>query len=174
MSFRWAAKEAVIKAHRHSRLFMHRISIIAGKEPSPSRIYALVDPPSQTVALDEDVARLRGLRGYGTNGLKDFRAGPRVYGVICNGDLVEADPPHGRKFLTRRRRIKAEERQLAEVSISHDGDYAMAVCMAVDGPAEQIDEQPMIIDDGSGSPIHEPEWADDEWLVDHGLESVWG
>ena len=153
---------------------MHRISIVAGTDPSSSRVYALVDPPSQTVAMDEDVARLRGLRGYGTNRLKDFRVGSCLYGVMRNDNLVETDPPHGQRFLTRRRRIKAEERQMAEVSISHDGDYAMAVCMAVDLPPVPTDEQPMIVDDGSGSPIHEPECADDGWLADQGSDSVWG
>ena len=118
--------------------------------------------------MSEDVARVRGLRGYGKNMDKDYRAGPCIYGVFRDGDFIEAEPPNGQRFLTRHRRVKAEERQIAEVSISHDGDYAMAVCMAFDEPPKHEKEQLMVFDDGSGSPIHDPEWADEGWLTKQG------
>ena len=60
--------------------------------------------------------------------------------------------------------MRAEDRQIAEVSISHDGDYAVATCLAVDEPAKQTYNWPLI-DDGSGDPIHEPAWADDGWSI---------
>ena len=162
---RWAAKEAAIKAHRHTKPFMSRISILTEREPPSKRIYALVDPLTQKVAMSEDVARVRGLRGYGKNKVKDYRVGQCLYGAFRHGDFTETEPSSGQRFLTRRRRVKAEERQMAEVSISHDGDYAVAVCMASDEPPKRTEEQPIVFDDGSGSPIHEPEWADEGWLT---------
>ena len=160
---RWAVKEAVIKAHRHTKPFMSRISILT--EPPSKRVYALVDPLNQKVAMSEDVARVRGLRGYGKNKDKDYRVGECLYGTFRNGDFMETKPSDRQRFLTRRRRVKAEERQMAEVSISHDGDYAVAVCMAFDEPPKRPEEQAVVFDDGSGSPIHEPEWADEGWLT---------
>ena len=57
--------------------------------------------------------------------------------------------------------MKEDERQSAEVSISHDGDHAIAVCMALDEAPEEMEEGTEILDDdGSGEPIHEPVWAD--------------
>ena len=113
--------------------------------------------------MNEDVACVRGLRGYGKNKVKDYRVGQCMYGALRNGEFVKAEPPNGQRFLTRRRRVKAEERQIAEVSISHDGEYAVAVCMAFDEPPKDLEEELMVFDDGSGSPIHEPEWADEGW-----------
>ena len=166
---RWAAKEAAIKAHHHRRLSMSEISILAEHQLSAKRIYALVDPPAQMVAMDEKVAQMRGLRGYGHNDSKnrraDFRSGPCVYGAIHNNSFQETMPSDGKRFLVRRLKIKAAERQVAEVSISHDGDYAVAVCMAMNELPVDPSEQPLIIDDGSKDPIHEFEWGDEGWLL---------
>ena len=164
---RWAAKEAAIKAHRHRRLSMSEISILAENQLSAKRIYAFVDPPAKMVVMDESVAQTRGLRGYGHNHTKNHRAyfqsGPCVYGTIHNNSFQETIPSDGKKFLVRRLKIKADERQVAEVSISHDGDYAVAVCMAVDELPVDPSEQSLIIDDGSNDSIHEPEWGDEGW-----------
>jgi len=63
-----------------------------------------------------------------------------------------------RRIIRRRLLIKEEDKQLADLSISHDGEYAIAVCMALD---EASDEHPdPVIDHGIGKPIHEPEWGD--------------
>ena len=148
---------------------MSEISILAENQPSSKRIYALVDPPAKMVAMDESVAKIRGLRGYGPNHSKnrraDFQSGPCVYGTIHDNSFQETKPSDGKRFLIRRLRIKAAERQVAEVSISHDGDYAVAVCMAVDEPVLPVNpsEQSMIIDDGSNDSIHELEWGDEGW-----------
>ncbi|KAL8793753.1 MAG: hypothetical protein Q9195_003694 [Heterodermia aff. obscurata] len=164
---RWAAKEAAIKAHRHRRLSMSEISILAENQPSAKRIYALVDPPAKMVAMDERVAQIRGLRGYGHNGSENRRAnfpsGPWLYGEIHNNIFEESMPSDGKKFVMRRLKIKAAERQVAEVSISHDGDYAVAFCMAIDELHVDPSEQSLIIDDGSQDSIHEPEWGDKGW-----------
>ena len=54
--------------------------------------------------------------------------------------------------------IPMEERRLADASISHDGDYAIAVCQALDEPSAPKLED--IVDDGHGGPLHEPEFGD--------------
>lgn len=61
--------------------------------------------------------------------------------------------------------MKEEERQTAELNISHDGDYAVAVCLALDEASKEKegDGEP-IVDDGSGEPIHEPIWGDRGFL----------
>lgn len=166
---RWAAKEAAIKAHRHRRLSMSEISILAENQMLGKGIHALVDPPAKMVAMDESVAQIRGLRGYGDNYSKSRRAdsisGPCVYGAMHNGNFQETEPSAGKRFPVRRLKIKAAERQVAEVSISHDGDYAVAVCMAVDEIPVDPSGQSLIIDDGSSNSIHEPEWGDEGWLT---------
>lgn len=60
----------------------------------------------------------------------------------------------------RRARVREDERQVAELNISHDGDYSIAVCMALDQAPEEMEGDEFIDDDGSGEPIHEPVWGD--------------
>ena len=71
-------------------------------------------------------------------------------------------PPHADKEIYRRRRlIRDEERQEADLSISHDGEYAFAVCLALNEEVDSIGhEDKPVLDDGSGPPIHEPEYGD--------------
>ena len=63
----------------------------------------------------------------------------------------------------RRSRVKESDRQIAEINISHDGDYAIAVCMAFDPPDSSVQEK-TIVDSGEGLPLHEPQWGDEGWL----------
>ena len=146
---------------------MSEVSILTENQLSAKRIYALVDPPPKMVVMDKSVAQTRGLRGYGHNHTKnhhaDFRSGPCVYGMIHDNVFQKTMPSDGKIFMIRRLKIKADERQVAEVSISHDGDYAVAVCMAVDELPVDSSEQSLIIDDGSNDSIHEPEWGDEGW-----------
>ncbi len=64
----------------------------------------------------------------------------------------------------RRRLVQEEDRQIAELSISHDGPYVIAVCMALDEEATDYRSVAPIVDDGSGEPVHEPSWGDKGWL----------
>lgn len=148
---------------------MSEISIIAESESPSKSIYALVDPPSETVLIHEDAAKARGLLGYGDKESNicrpSRRFGTYLHGIIRNGKFVETEPSRGERFLKRRLRIQAEERQMAQVSISHDGDYATAVCIALDEPSVRKDEQSLIVDDCSGESIHEPEWGETGWLM---------
>ncbi|KAL8720276.1 MAG: hypothetical protein Q9225_002844 [Loekoesia sp. 1 TL-2023] len=173
---RWAAKEAAIKAHRYRRLYLSDISILhpalSGKEDSGGwsnrqKLHALIAPdPPFMVAMDSKVAKLRGLFERQTR----F---PNVYGTMIGGHLVRVPKPdnqnvstaqNGRKFFVRGARVKDQEQQIAEISISHDHDYAVAVCMAIDERTRSRDTIEYIVDDGSGEPLHEPEWGDEGWL----------
>ena len=142
---------------------MSDISITASEGEKAS---ILIDPPRQDIIMEERIARLRGLRGLN----KDTANTPQVprsqvhYGRLLGGVIVESKNHKVQKFFKRRARIADEDRQLADVSISHDGAYAIAVCIALDEGVDNAQGKPMIIDDGSGDPLHEPEWADEGWF----------
>lgn len=116
--------------------------------------------------MEEGVARLRGLRGFNRD---ETQTPPMVvsqysYGKLLGDNFVESKDHGAQKFFKRRARIANEDRQLAQLSISHDGGYATAVCIALDEEVDIAHRKPMIIDDGSGDPLHEPEWADEGWF----------
>ena len=54
--------------------------------------------------------------------------------------------------------VKEEDKRLADVSISHDGEYATAVCLALDEEIEEVLEP--VVDFGDSDPLHEPRWGD--------------
>ena len=172
--FRWAAKEAAIKAHSHRRLLRLDISIlppatgglkVSGKTTKPRM---LIDPPRRIVKMDIETAIARGLRETVLNqkDRKVLTVGTlsKADGTASEGDTMRTRPPSSRQStlrhsIDRRHLVKEEDKQLADLSISHDGDYAIAVCMALD---EGIDEHTEpCIDDGTGEAIHEPEWGDE-------------
>lgn len=50
---------------------------------------------------------------------------------------------------------------MVDISISHEDDYAVAVCLALSELTEDpVAETEAIIDHGSGEAIHEPELGD--------------
>ena len=60
----------------------------------------------------------------------------------------------------RYKKVSMEERQEANVTISHDGDYAFASVQVLDDICPE-EHQPMVIeDDGEGTAIHEPQYGD--------------
>ena len=168
---RWAAKEAAIKAHRHRQLRMKNISIVRPSVPPVSLlgegtrgVIALIDPPSDRILMSPRVATQRGLRGFV----------PKSYGLLKKASMTRDEPrkraqdPEASKVdktehYYRGARVLDSDRQIAEISISHDGDYAIAVCMAYD-PPESTFKQKTIIDTGEGLPLHEPQWGDEGWL----------
>ena len=102
----------------------------------------------------------RGLKGFS----RDRNMGWSTNTGPLEQELVESNSPKGFRFIdhktlsVRRSLVKEEDRQLADLSISHDGDYAVAVCMAV-GEEYEADST-VLVDNGEGDPIHEPEWGD--------------
>ena len=110
---------------------------------------ALVDPPSDSILMDDRVAEIRALKGFGPKSKS-----------LPKGAVVERN---GQNYYRRRSRIKESERQMADVSISHDGAYAVAVCMAPNEPGSELAGE-VIIDDGTSPSMHEPSWGDEGWV----------
>ena len=172
----------MIKAHGHRQLYMQDISIIRPLLPHGSssdtgtggvqKLIALIDPPSDSIQMSERVATIRGLRGFGLHnrGL-DKGVSVRKYELHKQAQDSMDRMVHRTSYFHRRSRIKESDRQVAEISISHDGDYAVAMCMAFDPPGSAVREK-TIVDQGEGSPLHEPQWGDEGWLdlTDTGIE----
>ncbi|KAL8822539.1 MAG: hypothetical protein Q9191_006723 [Dirinaria sp. TL-2023a] len=166
---RWAAKEAAIKAHSR-RLHFQDIHILGGEDgrsapmdPGKSKPLLLVDPPRDIVWIPTDLAKHRGLRGFNDS---TKLSGPSVYyyGRIDNGIFVEGWNDGAQRFFKRRTKIADEDRQCAELSITHDGEYAIAVCMTCTEQFNDEEEKPALVDDGSGDPLHDPQWGDEGFL----------
>lgn len=158
-------KEAAIKAHtyRHHQLSMNEVSVLRWGP----KVKILIDPPCATITMDALVASLRGLRNARPSRTAriESNASERPIGDLSDGKSVDSGSIYRRRAL-----IKEEDRQVAEGSISHDGHFAIATCIALNEHGELIDEKrKAIIDDGSGDPVHEPIWADEGFL---GTESV--
>ncbi|KAL9630862.1 MAG: hypothetical protein Q9164_006204 [Protoblastenia rupestris] len=165
---RWAAKEAVIKTHIHRKLSMQDISIItprfypslfSPKDALNGKPVALIDPPCDTIVMGEQVAKVRALRGFG----------PRSQHLNSGGKSTEASMTSGGQdkdqvFFERRSQVQESERQIADVNISHDGDYAVAVCIAASEP-DTKNASRRISDDGMGPAKHEPQWGDEGWFA---------
>lgn len=126
---RWAAKEAVIKAHRKSRLTYHDITILKGelKNGIQQAPVASVKIPQPKLS-DGHVDGTKTQKKLGTLGLVVRRV----------TDKAEEEKP--------------DEEQEVLISISHDGEYATAVCLAYEGhvPTRQ--------DDGAQVPKEVAEW----------------
>ncbi|MCJ1342522.1 hypothetical protein MMC31_000708 [Peltigera leucophlebia] len=164
---RWAMKEAVIKAHRNRKLYMNEISVIkAERDSDGSKPQVLIDPPSQTIMMDARVASLRGLREAKYENMERnclLQTKSSVRNSVDQQLLNLRDYPG--VIYKRRALVKEEDRQMAEGNISHDSEYAVAICMAFDEKFKSSDENiDPIFDDGSGKPLHEPAWGDEGFL----------
>ena len=160
-------KEAVIKAHRNRKLYMNEISVIkAEMDPNGSKPQVLIDPPCQTVMMDARVASLRGLRETKYESMERnclLKPQDSVQNSVDQQLLNLRGYPG--VIYKRRALVKEENRQIAEGNISHDSEYAVAVCMAFDEKFKSNDENiDPIFDDGSGKPLHEPAWGDEGFL----------
>jgi len=128
---RFAAKEAAIKAVTR-RLYYRDVTILVPPDRTQHRKpYALIDPPARTIRLSRAVAQQRG---------------------------VAVD--EGAEFVLRPKIFRWRERQMARVSISHDGEYATATVLAVDDHA-YVEKEEVLVDDGKGKPMHVPSLGDD-------------
>ncbi|MCJ1468882.1 hypothetical protein MMC07_007512 [Pseudocyphellaria aurata] len=120
--------------------------------------------------MDARVASLRGLKHSRLS--KIGRIEPRASESLTR-DLSD-DTLVGSKTIYRRNAlVKEEDRQVVEGSISHDGDYAIATCMALNESRDHIDKSSStIVDDGAGDPIHDPIWGDEGFLGAETLEDL--
>ena len=147
---------------------MQDISIIHQRSPQAtntiSQLVALIDPVCDTIEMDERVASERRLRGFGPQSQELYKGA-----LIGNADDCENAHSRDEKVVKkaprfhRRAKVRSSDRQVAKINISHDGDYAVAVCMAFDPPGMKPEEK-RIVDDGRGPPKHEPQWGDEGWF----------
>ena len=129
-----------------------------------TQLVALIEPICDTIEMDERVASERGLRGFGPRS-----RGLHKGALIGNADDSENAHDQDKKSVKkaprfhRHAKVRSSDRQVAKINISHDGDYAVAVCMAFDPPGTKSEEK-RIVDDGRGPPKHEPQWGDEGWF----------
>ena len=113
------------------------------------------------------VAISRGLQGFDPGkplAVQSPKSAEAISGEVVEGNFVPGTGASTKQFVLRKRLVQEKDRQVAELSISHDGPYATAVCMALDQESEDFGTPVFILDDGSGSPLHEPIWGDRGWL----------
>lgn len=114
MRRRWAAKEAAIKAVTWRRLSFHDVIIQQLRRDGPLRL----------VILDNGACAPRleasgNLDGGGAGRALESNDGASATQPAADHPGKVAAEPQG---------------QLARISISHDGDYATAVCLAAEEP----------------------------------------
>jgi hypothetical protein len=120
----------------------------------------LIDPPNPRISMTKKVALQRGLRIVTTTPTTTITTTTiplTEESEHVGGRISEEDS----KLWWRRRKIHMHERQLADLSISHDGEYAFAVVQVLNEVNTDTGEDPaVIVDDGTGESIHEPELGD--------------
>ena len=160
-------KEAAIKAHtyRSDKLLMTQVSVLRWG----AKVKILIDPPSATITMDSRVASLRGLKH---SRLRWKSRSATASSNSPTGDLFDGKSVKSTKIYKRGALIKEEDRQVAEGSISHDGGFVIATCMALNESGEQSEKSDAITDDGSGDPIHNPVWGDEGFRRTENLEGL--
>ena len=156
---------------------MQSISIVRPSVPPHSspgmttagaqKLIALIDPPCDRIEMTPRIATRRGLRGFARKNY-GLHKGPLMTRderdeLGKEVPKLEASEVDKGVHYYRRSRVKESDRQVAEINISHDGDYAVAVCMAFD-PPEPMAQEKTIVDKGIGLSLHEPQWGDEGWL----------
>ena len=146
-----------------------RASLPPGSSPSTDtdggqKLVALIDPPCDRIEMHWRAATRRGLRGFVFKNC-GLRKGALMTRDELRKEAQDLEPSEVEKGVHyyRRCRVKESDRQIAEINISHDGDYAIAVCMAFDPPNSTVQNK-TIVDTGEGLPLHEPQWGDKGWL----------
>ncbi|KAK3678391.1 hypothetical protein LTR78_001688 [Recurvomyces mirabilis] len=142
LSGRWAAKEAAIKAVGHRRLSFRHVQILPSLPPPRSGpLYALIlDKPAS--AYNRTVQK----DGSDSEESPDDSLSPNETPSGRNRSILTTDPIPGEL------QNDDVDGQIAKISISHDGEYATAVCLAVEEPREgdvgapgpHVDEQDVI------------------------------
>ena len=150
-----------------------RLEDIRARQPSPAQKPSLlIEPVPQYVVMEAQVAISRGLRDFLSgnsdryNLLKSIEV---ISGEVVKGSFVPGTGPGTKSFFLRKRFVEETDRQIAELSISHDGPYVAAVCMALDQETKESGTPVYTFDDGSGNPLHEPVWGDRGWLQEPSL-----
>ena len=129
------------------------------------KLVALIDPPSDRIEMAPRIARERGLRGFVplNEGLHKKALMTREELRKNVPDIEDSDVRRGVHYY-RGSHVNDCDRRIAEINISHDGDYAIAMCMAFDPPKSVVPEK-TVVDKGEGLLLHEPQWGDEGWLI---------
>ena len=138
--FRWAAKEAVIKAVHWRRLSFKHVQILHQRDtPEGSPLYALIlDNPASSLATssvmdtngsDEEI-NIRQPNGDGNYPHTDE---PALKDVDVHTNTARSSHLKG-PFTPAEEQDDDIDGQVAQISISHDGEYATAVCLAAEEP----------------------------------------
>ena len=119
----------------------------------------LISPPTRLVIMNTLIAEARGLKNVALEGKQGASSRvltevpPKIRTFAQKHGFSINEPLFLRQLLS-----KEEDKRLADVSISHDGEYATAVCLALDEEIEGVLDP--IVDFGDGDPLHEPKWGD--------------
>ena len=127
----------------------------------------LIDPPFSIVCMSEEVARKRGIRTGYTEDFNRERVVELLRGTL--GRETRGPSPLGKdveaqlkgQVIFRHKSVRMEDRQLADLSISHDGDFAVAVVQALDEPLPNHSKPELVVDDGQGRPMHAQQVGDE-------------
>ncbi|MCJ1387331.1 hypothetical protein MMC18_000173 [Xylographa bjoerkii] len=162
---RFAAKEAAIKAHTKRRLLRADVSIVVPSVTSDVQYRGtvkpiiLISPPTRLVIMNTLTAAKRGLKGVASENDQAVSSNiPTELSQKMRALAQNIGFPVNEPLFLRQLLVREEDKRLADVSISHDGEYATAVCLAMDEEMEEILEP--IVDSGNGEPMHEPKWGD--------------
>ena len=123
----------------------------AAEEPAPPAPIAVISPARRYIVMDETVARERGLDLTARAPAPENRVHYRAH---CNRLGLPEGLANSARLYRRAARTLENDKQEARISISHDGHYATAVCIAV--PLEQPKHPRITIDMGMGPPMHRP------------------
>ncbi|KAK5160253.1 hypothetical protein LTR04_004689 [Oleoguttula sp. CCFEE 6159] len=130
-SDRWAAKEAAIKAVKPRRITMDEVEILEKRNGDilgvilerPASKWAIAS--RRGISFGRDEAGQDGKNASGSANLMD-REHPLITKYEHGRSELDPEEPFDGRLL---------EGQIAKISISHDGEYATAVCLAVEEPA---------------------------------------
>ena len=112
---------------------------------------ALISPTKRYILMDENVAKERGLNLTFPTKSETNRDHFRAY---CKQAGLPKSYADSAKIHKRSAIHDDNDIQEAKISISHDGEYATAVCIAVDAGEPSYPD--VTIDAGAGPPMHSP------------------
>lgn len=149
---RWAAKEAAIKAVTWRKVTFHHIQILpmsmqsadaeAPEQAVTSRVFAFIlDAPASAKRSQSTFSNVRrplfnSKSTTDSDSEQRLQAGaePKATSVVFD-QAVEVSTFPSDTFTPESEQTNELPGQIGKISISHDGDYAVAVCMVAEEPA---------------------------------------
>ena len=157
---------------------MPQISII--KRHDHPRPIMLIDPPNALVRMSAEVAQKRDIntnladqkidakklqhwqeRGEVRKPFRDIKVPKEEE----EQEIGKRGEDKQQQIYWRYRKVDMEQRQEANVTISHDGEYAFAAVQVLDETYPKKHQPIIFEDDGEGRAIHEPQYGDRMYAV---------